>query len=87
MEVQVPREWLRSPLRDPAHSEDRIADFSLQEDSGPDEAVEVASVVRALSPGRAQADRHIVTDEQGGKNYHCSSRSGGEETGLPVDLY
>ena len=66
METQVPRERARSPLRDPAPSEGRIYEFSSQEDSEADNTVKVASVVRALFPGAAQADSHIMLDRQGG---------------------
>ena len=53
MEAQVPRESLKSPLRDPVPSEDRITEFSSQEDSEANDTVKLASVVRALSPGIA----------------------------------
>ena len=53
-------------MRNPVPSEDRIAEFSLQEDSEANNTVKVASVVCVLSPGAAQADCHIVLDRQDG---------------------
>ena len=61
---EVLRECSRSPLCRPSPGKSRFTEFS-QEDSRPDMAVRVASVVRALSPGMAHTDRHIVLAEHG----------------------
>ena len=64
-ELRLPRECWRLPLLDPSSGEIRVTEFSSLEDSGPDTMMRVASVVHALSPGAAQADRHIVLAEHG----------------------
>ena len=66
MEAKVPREPSRSPLHDPAPTEGRIDEFSSQEDSAANDTVKVASVIRVLSPGVAQADHQIMLNQQGG---------------------
>ena len=59
----VRRERSRSPLHKPSHDKTRFTDFSYQEDSDQNLKVKMASVVRMLSPGVAQADRHMVVTD------------------------
>ena len=83
--TEVPRERSRLPLHDPSPGETRVTEFSSQEDSGPDTTVKVASMVRVLSPGAAQADRHIVLAEHGDHTItvHLGATGGAPACRLP----
>ena len=85
-EAQVPSERSRSLLHDPSPSKARITDFSSEEESGPVAMVKVALVVCALSPGAAQADRHIVLDKRSGDIITIHLGVTESKPGLPVNL-